>query len=103
VHERLRQVLAARQHQAARVAARIGHAHQFEVARDVLVVDRLAVELLEQREHHVGLPALDLVTDGPKLVVDAQWLDIVAGLPQRVYDVVFGFPVAGFLLAESLV
>jgi len=29
VHQRLRQVLAARQHQAARVAAGVGHAHQF--------------------------------------------------------------------------
>ena len=64
MHQRLRQILAARQHQAARVAAGIGHVHQFEVAGDVLIVDRLAVKLLEQRQHHVGLPALDLVANG---------------------------------------
>ena len=54
VHQLLRQVLAARQHQAARIAAGIGHAQQFEIARDVLVVDRLAVELLEQVEDDVA-------------------------------------------------
>ena len=53
----LRQVLAARQHQAARIAAGVGNAQQLEIARDVLVVGGLAVELLQQVEDDVRLPA----------------------------------------------
>ena len=68
MHERLRQVLAARQHQAARIAAGIGNAQQFEIADDVLVVDGFAVELLEQVEHDIRLPVLDLVADRLELV-----------------------------------
>ena len=63
MHQRLGEILAAREHQAARIAAGIGDAHQLEIARDVLVVDDLAVELLEQREHRVRLPGLDRVAD----------------------------------------
>ena len=63
VHELLRQVLAARQHQAARIAAGVGHAQQFEIAHHALVVDRLAVEFLKQVEHHMRLEAFDRVAD----------------------------------------
>ena len=63
MHQRLRQILAARQHQPARIAAGIGHVQQLEIAHDVLVVDRFAVKLLEQREHHVRLPGVDVVAD----------------------------------------
>ena len=48
MHQRLGQILAARQHQAARIAPGIGDPHELEIAGDVLVIDRLAVKLLEQ-------------------------------------------------------
>ena len=102
VHQRLRQVLAARQHQAARVAAGIGDSHQLEIAHDVLVVDDLAVELLQQREHDVRLPALDLVADRLELVMHAERAHLVPGGTQRAHDVVFGFPFVDFLLAVAL-
>ena len=63
MHELLGKVLAARQHQAARVAAGVGHAQQFEIAHDAVVVDRLAVKLLEQVEHDMRLEALDRLAD----------------------------------------
>ncbi len=102
MHQRLRQILAARQHQAARIAAGIGHAHQFEIADDILVVDRFAVKLLEQREHHVRLPGLDLVADRLELVVHAERAHLVAGGAQRRHHVVFGFPDVDFLLGVAL-
>ena len=98
----LRQVLAARQHQAARIAAGIGHAHQFEIARDILVIGRLAVKLLQQVEHDVRLPALDLVADRPQLVLHAEQLHLVARLAQRADDVVPGLPDVDLLLAVAL-
>ncbi len=79
MHQRLRQILAARQHQAARIAAGIGNAQQFEIARDVLVVGGLAVELLEQIEDDVRLPALDRVADRLQLVLHAERPHLVAG------------------------
>src|SRR5262249_2445158 len=102
MHQGLRQVFAARQHQAARIAAGIGHAHQLEIARDVVVVDDLAAELLEQAERHVRLPVLDLVTDRLELVVHAQRPDLVAGGAQGADDVVLGLPDVDFLLGEPL-
>src|SRR5207249_1865223 len=51
----------------------------------------------------VRLPALDLVTNGLELVMHAQRLHLVPGCPQRANDVVFGFPIAGFLFAEPFV
>ena len=102
MHQRLRQVLAARQHEAARIAAGIGNAHQLEVARDVVVVDDLAVKLLEQGEHHVRLPALDLVADRLELVMHAERPNLVTGSAQRADHVVLGLPDVDLLLAVSL-
>ena len=98
----LRQVLAARQHQAARIAAGIGNAQQLEIAGDVLVVGGLAVKLLEQIEDDVRLPALDLVADRLELVLHAERPHLVAGGAQRAHDVVFGLPGVDFLLAVAL-
>src|SRR5262249_52833624 len=67
----LGQVLAAREHESARIAAGIGHPQQLEIARDVLIVDGFTVKLLEQIENHVRFPALDFVADGLELVLHA--------------------------------
>ena len=63
MNQRLRQILAARQHQAARIAAGIGDAQQFEITDDVLVVDRFAVKLFEQRKYRVRLERVDRFAD----------------------------------------
>ena len=99
VHQRLGQVLAARQHQAARVASGIGDLHQLEIACDVLVVDDLAVKLLEQRENHMRLEAFDLVAHGLEFVLHAERANLMSGRAQRAHDVVFGFPFIDFLRA----
>src|SRR5262249_18338739 len=102
VHERLGQILAAREHEPARIAAGVRDAHQLEIARDVLVVDDLAVKLLEQREHHLRLPVFDLVADRLEFVVHAERTNVVAGGTQRADHVVFGLPLVDCLLAEPL-
>src|SRR6266566_2033635 len=98
----LGQILAARQHEPARIAAGIGNAQQLEIAGDVLVVDGLAVELLEQIEDDVRFPALDFVADRLELVLDAARPHLVAGLAQRAHDVILGLPPVDFLLAAAL-
>ena len=75
----LRQILAARQHEPARIAPCIRDPQQLEIARDVLIVDRFAVKLLEQIENHIGFPAFDLVADRLELVLHAERPDLVAG------------------------
>ncbi len=95
----LGQILAARQHEPARVAARVGGAKQLEIAGDVLVVDGLAMELLEQIEDDVGFPALDFIADRLELVLHAERPDLVARLAQRGHDVILGLPLVNFLLA----
>ena len=102
VQQLLRQVLAARQHQSARIAAGIGNADQFEIARDVLVVGRLAVEFLEQVEHDVRLEGVDLGADRPQLVLHAEHAHFVARLAQRVDDVIAGLKGEDILLAIAL-
>ena len=102
VDQRLGQVLAARQHQAARIAAGIGNAHQLEIAHDVLIVDDLALKLLEQAEHHIGFPAVDLFADRLELVVHAKRTNVMPGGTQRADDVVLGLPDIDFLLAVPL-
>src|SRR5215472_12831092 len=74
----LGQVLAAREHEPARIAAGIGHPQQLEIARDVLIVDGFTVKLLEQIENHVRFPALDFVADGLELVLHAERPHFVA-------------------------
>ena len=95
----LRDALVARQHQAARVAAGVGHAQQLEVADHVLVVDRHVVEVLQQVEDHVrlqlgraavriaprSLPTPRHCTSWPELAQRAD--DVELGLPFDVGDV----------------
>ncbi len=102
MHQRLRQILAARQHQPARIAAGIRHVHQFEIADDILIVDRLAAKLFKQREHDVGLPGVDLFADRLELVVNAERTDIVTGGAQRRDDVILRLPDVDFLLGVAL-
>ncbi len=78
MNERLRQVLASRQHQATWIATGIGNAHQLEITDDVLIVDDFAVELLEQAESDIRLPAVDFITDGLELVMHAERANLVA-------------------------
>ncbi|MGY4433630.1 hypothetical protein ACVWWO_006107 [Bradyrhizobium sp. F1.13.1] len=59
MHQRLGQILAAGQGQAARIAPGIRDLHQLEIARDVLVEGDVVVEFLQQRENHVRLELLD--------------------------------------------
>ena len=101
MHERLGQILAARQDQAARVAAGVGDLHQLEIARDVLVIDRLVVELLEQREHDVRLESLDLFADRLDLLLRAERANVMACRAQGADDVVFGLPFVDFARAVS--
>jgi hypothetical protein len=98
----LRQILAAREHEPARIAAGIGHPQQFEIARDVLVVDGLAVKLLEQIEGDVRLPALDRIANRLELVFHAERPHVVPGGTQRAHDIVFSLPLVYFLFAVSL-
>src|SRR5262249_26323873 len=70
--------------------------------RDILVVDDLAPKLLEQSEHDVGFPRLDLVANGLELIMHAQRADLVACRTQRAHHVVFGLPNIDFLLAVAL-
>ena len=100
--ELLRQILAAREHEPTRIAAGIGDSQQFEIARDVLVIDGFAVKLLEQIEDDVRLPALDLVADRLELVLYPERPHLVAGGTQRAHDIVFGLPFVYFLLAVPL-
>ena len=97
----LGQVLAARQYQPARIAPGIGNAQQLEIAGDVLIVHGLAMKLLEQIEHHIGFPALDLVADRLELVLHAQRPHLVSGRAQRAHDVVLGLPRVNLLLAVA--
>ena len=60
------------------------------------------MELLEQVEDHIRLPALDLVADGLELVLYAERPHLVPRRAQRADDVVFGLPVVYFLLAVPL-
>ncbi len=102
MQELLRKVFAARQHQAARIAAGVGHAAQLQKARDVLVEERLAVEFLQQVEDDVGVPGLDGVADRREFILDAKRANLVAIGTQRRDDVVFGLPGVDFLFAVPL-
>lgn len=59
------------------------------------------MKLLEQYEHHMRLPALDLVADQLKLVVNSERADLVPGGTQCGYNIVLGFPFIDLLLAVS--
>jgi hypothetical protein len=98
----LRQILAAREHESARIAAGIGHPQQLEIARDVLIVDGLAMKLFQQIEDHIRLPTLDFVADGLELVLHAERAHLVARRAQRARDVVFGLPLVDFLFGMPL-
>jgi hypothetical protein len=89
---RLGQILAARQDQTARVTPGIRDFHQLEIARDVLVIHRLIVELLQQREHYMRLEAFDLVAHRLDFLLHAERANVMAGRTQGAHDVEFRFP-----------
>jgi len=77
LHQRLGQILAAREHEAARVAAGVGDTRELEITRDIVVVDDFAAKLFEQAEHHVGLEVFDPVADRLELVVHPERPNLV--------------------------
>jgi hypothetical protein len=84
--------LVAAQHEAARVAARVGDAQELEIRHHVLIVRRQAVELLEEIEGDVRLPLLDRLADDPQVAPDPERAHLVAELAQRAHDVVLRLP-----------
>ncbi len=96
MHQRLGQILAARQDQAARVTPRIRDLHQLEIACDMLVIPGLIVELLQQREHHMRLETFDLVAHRLDFLLHAERANFMASRTQGVHDVEFGFPFVDF-------
>src|SRR5690606_39723834 len=73
-----------------------------EVADHVVVVDRLAVELLEQVEHHVRPHLLQRHAQGLELVVQADLVDLVAEVIERHHHVVLGLERIDLLVGEAL-
>jgi hypothetical protein len=88
----LRQRLVAPEDEAARVAAGIGDAEQLQVGDHVLVVDRVAVELLEKVEGDVRPDLLDGVANLRQVADHAERQHLVAELAERREDVVLGLP-----------
>ena len=97
----LRQHLVARDHHAARIAARVGQLHQLEERHHVLVVGDDALEFLEQVERDVRLPVGDRVAQVRQVVAHAEHLHFVAHRAQRRRDVVLGPPVVDLLLGVA--
>ncbi len=102
MHQRLGQILAARQDQAARIAPGIGDLHQLEIAGDVLVVGDVVVEFLQQREDHVRLEFFDRLADRLDLVLRTEGANLVAGRAQGAHHVVFRLPRVDFLRRVSV-
>src|SRR6185437_8500068 len=92
VNQRFGQILAARQDKAARIASGIGNLHQFEKTRDVLVIHRIVVELLQHVEDHMRLELFDLVAHRFDFLLHAERANVMAGRAQGAHDVVFRFP-----------
>src|SRR5262249_21309685 len=83
--------------QAARIAPGIRDLHQLEIACDVLVVDDLAVILLQQGERHMRLKAFDFVAHWLEFVRHAERVNLMSGRAQGAHDVVFCFPLMNLL------
>ena len=92
------QDLVPRQHQAARVTARIRLAQQLQIRDHVLVVTDDAVEFLEQVEHEVWLAILDRQAKVGEAVENAYAVHLVAGPLERRNYVVLSAPLVDFLL-----
>ncbi len=97
--EQLRERLVARQQQAARIAAGVRHAQQFEITGDVRLVDGDVLELHQQVEHDVRLEAFDVLLDRRQIVRDAEHQHLVTELAQAAADVVLLAPGRDVLLA----
>src|SRR6185503_1215946 len=92
MHQRLGQILAARQDQATRIAPSIWDLHKLEIAWNVLVIHGLMVKLLEQVEYHMRLETFDLVAHRLDFLLHAEWVNFMASRTQGAHDVVFCFP-----------
>ena len=101
-HELLREILFAGEHHPAWIAARVGHAHEFEIAHHVLVVRDLALKLHEQIEHDMRLPVLDRFADRAQLIRHAERVHFVPVGPQRADHVVLGLPTVDLRFAVAL-
>ncbi len=95
------QILAARQHQAARITSRIGNSHQFEITRDILIVRGLAMKFFKQVEDDIGLEGFDLVPYGAQFVLHAEHAHFMSRGAQCLDDIVTSFPGQSFLIAIS--
>ncbi len=98
VQDLLRQRLIAGEHQAAGIAAGVGHSHELEKAHDVLVEHRLAVKLLEQVKDDMRLEVLDGAAERRQVVIEPERLDLVALLTQAGDHVIFGLVFDDLLL-----
>jgi hypothetical protein len=98
----LAQDLVPRQQQAARIAARIGSAHQLEEGDHVLIVGHDAIEFLEQIEDHLRLPLEQRAAQLGEGVEHAEDLHLVAGGAQRRDHVVLGAPLVDLLLGVAI-
>ena len=95
-HQLLGQRLVARQRQAARIASRVRHLQQLEIADDVLIEHDDVVERLHQVEGDGRLELVHRLLDGRQIVVHADHADLVAEHLQRADDVVLHAPFGGF-------
>ncbi len=91
-HDLLGQRLVTREHEAARVASRVGHTQQLEIADHVLVEDSDVVERLHQVEHDRGLELVDHLPYRRQVVAQADDPQPVPPLSQRRDDIPFHLP-----------
>ncbi len=96
-----RQHLVARQHHAARIAARVALPYELEVSDDVVVVGDDARELVEQVEHHVRAPLVDRLAKLGQMIADADDAHFVARAAQRMQNVVLGAKLVDLRLAQA--
>ena len=88
----LRERLAAREHEAARIASRVRDADELEVRHDVVIEGGVPLELFEQVEHHVRLDLGDGVANRLQIVLHAERLHLVSEGAQAAHDVELGAP-----------
>src|ERR1700733_8430313 len=81
---------------ATRVAPGIGDLHQLEKTRDVLIVYRLMVKLLQHVEYHMRLEAFDLVAHRLDFLLHTERTHVMTDGAQGADDVVFRFPFIDF-------
>ena len=93
--------LVTRQQQAARVATRIGLAHQLEERDDVLIVGDDAVEFLQEIENDIRLPVGDCAAQLREAVQHSHATDVVPRFAQGRGDVVLSPPLFDFLFCMT--